>query len=409
MSTEAARRIALAASGFDRPRPAAPDARHLRRVFDRLGVVQIDSVQAVTRSHYLPFFSRLGPYSRTRLDALLNTAPRMAVEYWAHEAAYTAPTTVAAFHRRRAEWFVRDYGQRDPQHGAEFRAHMEALVRELEHGPGTSRELAERVPHALPERDRDHWGWNPTRTRSALEALFRSGRVACAGRNPQFERIFALPAHVHPDLPEPGPVWGPAHDPELGIRADGGRIAPGVTGLEDDAVALVRIAGPAVGIGTVDCYADHFRLPQAAVRRAIAQLTDTGEMREVSVDGVRAWRWHTAPAPRAVPATALLAPFDPLVFNRRRISWLFGFDYRIEIYTPEHKRRYGYYVMPFLHEERLRARVAVRARREDGVLLAAIHPEPGEDCTGEVQRELRELAGWLGLETVEVLPPGRIC
>ena len=409
MSTEAAKRIALAASGFDRPRPANPDARHLRRVFDRLGVVQIDSVQAVTRSHYLPFFSRLGPYPRTRLDSLFHTAPRMGVEYWAHEAAYAAPETVAAFHRRRGEWFVHDYGQRDPQHGEEFRALMEALVIELAHGQGTARQLADRVPHSLPERSRDHWGWNPTRTRSALEALFRSGRVACAGRTPQFERVFALPAHVHPALPDPEPVWGPAHDPELGARPGGARPARGVTGLEDDAIALVRTAGPAVGIGTVDCYADHFRLSQASTRRAIEHLVGTGELREVSVDGVRAWRWHEARAPRAVPATALLAPFDPLVFNRKRISWLFGFDYRIEIYTPEPQRRYGYYVMPFLHDEALRARVAVRARRDEGVLLAAIHPEPGEDCTDEVQRELRELADWLGLPSVEVLPPGRIC
>lgn len=378
-------------------------------MFDRLGVVQIDSVQAVIRSHYLPFFSRLGPYPRERLDALLHESPRMAVEYWAHEAAYSAPATVSAFHRRRAEWFVRDYGQRDPHHGAEFRALMEQLVVELAAGPGTARELADRVPHGLPERSRDHWGWNPTRTRSALEALFRSGRVSCVGRTPQFERIFALPGDVHPDLPDPVPHWGPAHDPELGIRPGPGRIRPGVTGTEDDAITLVRTAAPAVGIGTVDCFADHFRLPQTTTRAAIDALTATGELTEVSVDGVRAWRWHAARAPRQVPATALLAPFDPLVWNRRRIRWLFGFDYRIEIYTPAEQRRYGYYVMPFLHDGDLRARVAVRARRSAGVLTAAIHPEPGEDCTGAVQEELRELAGWLGLHEVEVLPPGRIC
>lgn len=409
LSTEAAKRIALAASGFARPRPANPNAGHLRRVFDRLSVVQIDSVQAVTRSHYLPFFSRLGSYPRARLDSLFHDAPRMGVEYWAHEAAYVAPSTVHAFHRRRGEWFVHDYGQRDPVHGADFRALMEALVVELAAGPGTARNLAERVPHSVPEHDRGHWGWNPTRTKSALEALFRAGRIACAGRSPHFERIFALPAHTHPDLPVPAPVWGPDHDPDLGIRPEAGRIPRGVTGLEDDAVALVRLAGPALGIGTVDCFADYFRLPRATTRRAVDALTAEGALREVSVDGVQAWRWHDSRAPRSVEATALLAPFDPLVFNRRRIRWLFGFDYRIEIYTPAPQRRYGYYVMPFLHDGSLRARVDVRARRDSGVLRAAVHLEPGEDCEAAVQQELRELAGWLGLAEVEVLPAGQIC
>ncbi|SMX86036.1 hypothetical protein BSP109_02090 [Brevibacterium sp. Mu109] len=378
-------------------------------MFDRLSVVQIDSVQAVTRSHYLPFFSRLGPYPRSRLDSLLHEAPRMGVEYWAHEAAYVAPATVHAFHRRRAEWFIRDYGQRDPEHGADFVALMEALVVELAEGPGTARALADRVPHSLPEHDRDHWGWNPSRTKSALEALFRAGRIACSGRTPQFERVYALSAHTHPELPAPDLVWGTADDPDLGIRPGPGRIRPGVTGLEDDAVSLVRLAGPALGIGTVDCFADYFRLPQATTRRAIEALTQSGELQEVSVDGVRAWRWHEAVAPRAVRATALLAPFDPLVFNRRRIRWLFGFDYRIEIYTPADWRRYGYYVMPFLHDEALRARVDVRAVRDEGTLRAAVHMEPGEDCGAAVQQELRELAGWLGLSEVEVLPPGQIC
>ncbi|HLS34390.1 MAG TPA: crosslink repair DNA glycosylase YcaQ family protein, partial [Brevibacterium sp.] len=278
-------------------------------MFERLGVVQIDSVQAVTRSHYLPFFSRLGPYPRARLDALLHDPPRMGVEYWAHEAAYVAPETVHAFRRRRGEWFVRDYGQRDPEHGADFIALMEALVVELEAGPGTARTLADRVPHSLPERDRDHWGWNPSRTKSALEALFRAGRIACSGRSAQFERVYALPAHTHPDLPAPEATWGPPADPTLGIRPDAGRIRPGVTGLEDDAEALVRSAGPALGIGTVDCFADYFRLPAATTRRAIEALVGTGELREVSVEGVRAWRWHASPEPRAVRATALLAPF----------------------------------------------------------------------------------------------------
>lgn len=333
----------------------------------------------------------------------------MGVEYWAHEAAYVAPATVRAFHRRRGEWFVRDFGQRDAEHGADFAALMEALVVELEAGPGTARALAERVPHSLPEHDRGHWGWNPSRTKSALEALFRSGRIACSGRNPQFERVYALPAHTHPDLPLPAAVWGPKNDPDLGTRPGGGRIGPGVTGLEDDAVSLVRLAGPALGIGTVDCFADYFRLPQATTRRAIDELAATGELSEVSVDGVRAWRWHAAVAPRTVRATALLAPFDPLVFNRRRISWLFGFDYRIEIYTPADRRKYGYYVMPFLHDGALRARVDVRAVRGAGTLRAAVHMEPGEDCQAAVQQELRELAGWLGLAEVEVLPPGQIC
>ncbi|GAA2086638.1 MULTISPECIES: winged helix-turn-helix domain-containing protein [Brevibacterium] len=401
--------MALAASGLARARPQRPDAGHLRRTFSRLGVVQVDSVQAVTRSHYLPFFSRLGPYPRETLDRLLWEEPRMGVEYWAHEAAYTAPETVGLFHRRRAEWYVHDYGQRDPRTGAAFAALMEQICAELAAGPGSARELSARVPHSLPERARDHWGWNPSRVKSALEALLRSGRAACAGRNAQFERIYALPQHVHPALPQPPACWGPEEDPELGLRPDAGRIPRGVSGEADDALALVRLAAPALGLGTVDCFADYFRLPRAATAEAVRTLAGTGELVEVDVDGTRAWRWHSAVAPRTAEGSALLAPFDPLVFNRRRLSWLFGFDYRIEIYTPAERRRYGYYVMPFLHDGRIRARVDVRARRGEGVLVAGVHMEPGEDCWAAVEEELGELAGWLGLGEVVIGRNRPIC
>lgn len=409
MTPEAARRTGLAASGLARPRPERPDAGHLRRTFARLGVVQVDSVQAVTRSHYLPFFSRLGAYPRATLDRLLWEDPRMGVEYWAHEAAYVAPETVGHFHGKRAEWFIRDYGQRDPDTGADFVALMERTLDELAAGAGSARELGERVPHSLPERERSHWGWNPSRVKSALEALLHSGRAAAAGRNAQFERVYALPEHVHPALPRPGAVWGPEDDPELGRRPGVGSIPRGVTGAEDDALALTRIAAPALGVGTVDCFADYFRQPRALTARAVAALAETGELVEVDVAGVRAWRWHAAVTPRRVEGSALLAPFDPLVFNRRRLSWLFGFDYRIEIYTPAARRRYGYYVMPFLHDGRMAARVDVRVRRAEGVLAAGVHMEPGEDCWEAVEAELGELAEWLGLDEVVMVRDRPIC
>lgn len=404
LSPEAARRCALAASGFSKPRPFTVNAGHLRRTFERLGVVQIDSVARLVRAHYLPFFSRLGPYDTTRLDRLFNSAPRMGVEYWSHEAAYAPIEIVNGWHRRRAEWFRRDLGQRHPETGADFVALMHDVEAALQAGPATARQLAERVDHAIPERPKDHWGWNHSHTKRAAEALFHAGRISAAGRNQHFERLYALPADVHPALTQPPLRFGPEDDPTLGLRPETGRIPRGVTGIDDEMLVPMRTAARALGIGTLDCFADYYRARRADTRAAITTLVGTGELIEVDVAGQRAYRWHKAPVPRRVEACALLAPFDPLVFNRRRISWLFGFDYRIEIYTPADKRIYGYYVLPFLCGDRLVGRVDLAADRHRGDLnVYAVHWEDWlegsqrDECRQALEAELEQMRHWLGL------------
>ncbi|GAA4285139.1 winged helix-turn-helix domain-containing protein [Brevibacterium daeguense] len=403
MTPEAARRAALAASGFASGRPNSVTRRHLKRVFGNLGLVQIDSVARVVRSHYLPFYSRLGPYPMPLLDSLLHQPERMGVEYWMHEAAYAPPSTIALAHGRRADWWVRDYGQRDPQTGRAFVSLMADLEAELTAGPGTARELAARVSHDIPERPRDHWGWNPSRVKAGLEALFRAGRISVAARSPAFERVFALPADVHSGLPVPELRFGPPHDPELGLRPHAPRRIRGSSGVSDDIPALVRIAAAALGVATASCLADYFRMPVKPVREAAAELARTGELIEVDVAGVHAFRWHAAVVPRRIDACALLAPFDPLVFNRRRISWLFDFDYRIEIYTPAHARVHGYYVLPFLLGEELVGRVDLAADRgRDALVAHGVHWEPGHRHEPELMQELHRMREWLGLSSLVI-------
>ncbi|WP_245873435.1 winged helix-turn-helix domain-containing protein [Brevibacterium ihuae] len=402
LSREAARRCALAASGFARPRPERVTRRHLRTVFDTLGLVQIDSVARVARSHYLPFYSRLGPYPTAALDSLLRAPDPMGVEYWMHEAAYVPPSSLAHAAGRRADWFRRDYGQRDPVTGPAFVRLLGDLEAALADGPGTARDLGARVEHDIPERARDHWGWNPSRVKAGLEALLRAGRVSVAARTPSFERVYALPGDVHPGLPVPDLRFGPDDDPELGLRPGAGRLPRGVGGAADDAEALVRIAARAIGIGTVHCLADYFRQPIAPVRAAVKTLVRTGELVEVDVEGTRAYRWHAARTPRRIAARALLAPFDPLVFTRDRLRWLFDFDYRIEIYTPAPDRVHGYYVMPFLLGEDMVGRVDLAAdRRADALVAHRVHWE-GEAHPEALAAELAELGRWLRLGSVVV-------
>lgn len=396
MSLEAARRCALAASGFHRPLRAR-DARALKKAFAHTGLSQVDSVARVVRSHYLPFYSRVGDYDRATLDRLLLRSPRMGVEYWAHAAAYAEPATIAMLDGRRGDWYRTNYGQADPSHGAAFVTLMRSILDDLTTGPRTARQLAQRIDHDVPEGSRDHWGWNPTRTKSAAEALFASGAVSVAGRNAHFEKIFALPSDVHPDLPAPVLKFGPPSDPSAGLRP-GVRLPRGISGRRNDVLGLTRRAARALGIATVDCLADYFRQLIAPTAGAVQTLVASGELREVTVAGRSAYRWHEAAVPRHVAAQALLAPFDPLVFNRKRISWLFDFDYRISIYTPAAQRVHGYYVMPFLTDEKLVARVDLAADRGASVLwVHGVHWEVERHYPAQLAEELERMRRWLGL------------
>ncbi|MSW50462.1 MAG: winged helix-turn-helix domain-containing protein [Actinobacteria bacterium] len=391
----------MAAQGFADRAHRRPPARltpaHLGRVIDRVGLLQIDSVNVVARAHLLPIFSRLGPYDLGLLERATARRPRRLVEYWAHEASFVPPETHRLLRWRMARIDEEGWGMiRRAAEQPELLAAVEAEV--LAHGPLTAVELERRLEAdvaagrlVLPERRGNGYAWNWSGVKRALEYLFFVGRVTSAGRTPQFERRYDVPARVLPpevhDAPDP--------EPEDAIRE------------------LVRIAARAHGVGTEQCLRDYFRLSPAQARPAIRDLVASGELLPATIDGWRrpAYLHVDARQPRTVDARALLAPFDPLIFERTRTEALFGVRYRLEIYVPREKRVHGYYVLPFLLGDRLVARVDLKADRGAGVLLvqAAFAEEDAGDRTHvarELAAELHAMAGWLGLGSVEVRPRG---
>ncbi len=380
-----ARRIALAAQGFARPRPPVPGTRDLQRVLDSVAIVQIDSVNVVVRSQYLPFFSRLGPYDRDLLDRARDRAPRRVVEYWAHEASLVVPATwpLLDFRMRRARseaWGgMRRVAREHPGLVAAVLAEVSAA------GPMTSREVEAALAHDLP-RQRDEWGWNWSLVKSALEHLFWSGELSSAGRTTQFERRYAHPARVLP--------------PALRAEALDPAARPGD---EEAFRRLVEISARAHGVGSEQCLRDYFRLKPEQVRPALASLVADGTLVPATLEGWRrpVYLHHEARRPRRVHARALLSPFDSLVWQRDRTRAIFGFDFRLEIYVPEELRVHGYYVLPFLLGDELVARVDLKSDRAAGVLrVRRCTWEPGrggaEDAR-ELDEELALMAGWLGL------------
>jgi hypothetical protein len=380
----AARRIALAAQGFAEGRPVnAVGTRQLRRVTERLAVVQIDSVNVLSRSHYLPFFSRLGNYPRAALDDLTNR--RHAVfEYWAHEASYLPVRLQPHLRWRMAAAEQHAWGNMVRLQREQPGYIAEVLERVRSDGPVKASELAE----PRPSRPGTMWNWHAGKV--ALEWLFFTGALTARTRTSGFERVYDLTERVLPreivDAPTPDP-------------ADAFR-------------ELVRTASKALGVATERDLRDYFRLPVASARQAIAELADAGELvpAEVTGWGAAAWLDPGARRPRWIRARALLSPFDSLVWERPRVERIFGFRYRLEIYTPAPKRVHGYYVLPFLLGDQLVARVDLKADRQAGVLrVQAAHGEEGIDrplVAAALADELRLMADWLELDDVDVLERG---
>lgn len=385
LSINQARRLALSAQGFGKHPEAPPTLPAVKRMLQRLGVLQIDSVNALVRSHYLPLFSRLGDYSPATLDQLAwgRGRQRQLFEYWGHEASLL-PLSLYPLLRWRMAHAADGRGiyRQLAQFGRERQdviARVLAAVREQ--GALGAGSLSTREERAGP-----WWDWSEEK--HALEWLFAAGEVTVAGRR-GFERLYAVPEKVLPKsiLDQTLPREAEAHQ------------------------GLMLHAAAALGVGTERDLRDYFRLEPAQGKAALAELLADGRLQAVAVQG---WKQPGYCAgmpriPRRIEASALLSPFDSLVWERNRTERLFDFRYRLEIYTPAHKRVYGYYVLPFLYRERIVARVDLRAERTQGQLAVhAVHAEtPGLDEEGydALAGHLLRLANWLGLERVQLNCP----
>lgn len=382
LSQAQARRIALAAQGFLDPAHAVPTLRTFDRTLARTGVLQVDSVNVLQRAHFMPLYSRMGPYDVDLLRRAASGRQRRVVEYWAHVQAFMPVDLWPAMRHRmdahrakRGKWSTVE----------EDDALEAALVAEIaDRGPSTARELDDGLP-----RSKDHWGWNWSRTRRMLDYLFTVGDLAIEGRNSQFEIRYDLPERVLPAAYVDAPALS----------------------AEDAHRELVRRAARSHGVASAQCLADYYRLRVGEARPAIDALVEAGELEPVRVEGWRrpAYLHRDARLPRRVGARALLSPFDPVVWERDRAEALFDFFYRIEIYVPAAQRVHGYYVLPFLLGDRIVGRVDLKADRATSRLLvqaawAEGHAPP--ETAGELAAELRRLAGWLGLERIEVAPKG---
>ncbi|MBH3430244.1 winged helix-turn-helix domain-containing protein [Pseudomonas alkylphenolica] len=385
ISLTQARRLALSAQGFAARVPQQVRAEHVARVVERLGVVQIDSVNALVRSHYLPLFSRLGSYPQGLLDQLAwgRNRQRKLFEYWGHEASLL-PLSLYPLLRWRMDRARQGQGiyQQLARFGREQQATIDRVLAAVtEQGALGAGSLSTRQERAGP-----WWDWSAEK--HALEWLFAAGLVTVAGRR-GFERLYDLPERVLPaallQLPQ-------------------------LTEVEAQRGLLLQ-AATALGVATEKDLRDYYRLSPGDSRARLAELVEEGALQSCSVQGWSqpAYCLSDARLPRRVAASALLSPFDSLVWARERTERLFDFHYRLEIYTPAHKRVYGYYVLPFLHNECIAARVDLRAERASNRLAVhAVHEEaPGLDEAGmqALADSLWRMAAWLGLADVQLNCP----
>jgi len=384
----AARRAALAAQGFADPPPSGPvTRRHLARVLGRVRLLQLDSVNVAVRAHYMPLFSRLGPYDRALVDDAAwshsTRRPRLLVEAWAHEASLLPveewPLISAGAVRDR--WW-RSYQPLIDSHPG-LVDDVLAAVKEL--GPIGAGALEEALEAPTRPRPSGASWWERSDVKRICEFLFGTGALTTGARR-HFERLYDLPERVLP----PAVLAAPQPTAEAAARA------------------LVLHSASALGVATEPELRDYYRLAPKRSQAAVAELVEAGELEPVQVRGWErpAYRLPGARVPRRITGRALLCPFDPLVWERARAERMFGFRYRIEIYVPEPKRQYGYYVFPFLLDGDLVARVDLKADRKAGVLrVPGAFAEPHADlprATAELAEELQSMAEWLGLDGVAV-------
>ena len=370
-----ARSLALAAQGFDKPRTKSKSSiADAVQVIKKLGVIQIDSVNVLVRSQELPLFSRLGDHDRNAINKA--TAQSKIFEYWGHEAALL-PVELQPLFR----WKMNAARTGKIKHWgltsfyADNKAFVKRILKHVEaNGPVTARELSTRT-----EKKSSWWDWDEAKT--ALEYLFLTGQLMARGRGTDFARIYDITERVLPP-----------------------KILNTPTPTENEArkQLLVR-AAKAQGVATLSDLADYYRQKTAVIKPLVIELVEQGELREVTVDTwvEKAFVHRSAKLPKKLYATALLSPFDSLVWCRPRNERLFNFHYRIEIYTPKEKRKFGYYVLPFMLNGEIVGRVDLKAdRANSNLLVQSVHTEKGikrASINGALTDELRALANWLDL------------
>lgn len=379
LSAQEARRVALAAQGFDRQRPDTPtDTRHFRRALHAVGVLQLDFVNVLLPAHFLIMWSRLGPYDRARFEHYLYRSGEF-TEQWAHEASVVRAGDWPLLGHRRRNYSP---SKNNPINNLvdKERYLADILTQVQQDGAVTSNDLP-----AVAGPRRKPGDWHRSVSRWALEFHFARGKLAIARRRPNFQRVYDLPERLLDD------------------RHRKTRI-PKVEAERE----LLRQSATALGIATLQDLADFYRMSARDAAPRVMELVEQGELSEVTVENWRdpAYLSRSARSPRSIQGASLLSPFDPVVWFRPRAERLFDFEYRIEIYVPKPKRRWGYYVLPFRVGDRLVARVDLKADRQSNVLrVQSAYPEAGreeEKVVVALAQELHSLALWLQLDTVKV-------
>ena len=378
LSAAEARRIAFAAQGFDRDRPARPDVRHFRRTIDTLGLLQLDFVNVLMPAHFLVLWSRLGPYDRQRLERWVYDKGEY-TEQWAHEASIVPASCWPLLEYRRQSHRLHENNPLRKMRGR--RAYLDSVLKQVQSdGALTANDLP-----PMPGPKRNPGDWHRSMPRRALEYHFARGSLAVCNRLPNFQRVYDLPERI---LPQQYLHRPPAK--------------------KDSQRELLRRAASALGVATLHDLADYYRMTARESAPLVQELVDAGELSPVDVRGWEdtAYLSSSARLPRSIKGASLISPFDPVVWFRPRAERLFGFHYRIEIYVPAAKRRWGYYVLPFRVGDQIVARVDIKADRQSKRLLVLnAHVQEGVDlsaCRHSLLRELGELKDWLCLDQISV-------